>query len=349
MAASLLGLVLATWPVTADVGKKPEDGIRTELISDPDYWQHMGYAEMVPSLRLPTTHDATDIIRVYLRLPARSRISAHYLADQNRYTLLFPPGTRADRVESLRYRDDQGELRETPVDVRGTLIETSGEQRFHTLRPTNGKPAAPLLGWSWPAGDTAAREEATRRIVAFAEHAATPLDSPPLSGSALRALRRLSDCTRCHVPNHRRASSTDQAPLPRRETDGAGFYVPLTVLESQVAVAATRPLDLNADDPFVHVRCGEEPARLAHEGEWTWYRCADGSVPIGRRDVRAALAAGDAYTKAVCRSRRYLYDHMDAAAREAFAPSFEECGIRATGSEASGDDRASSQNKPPAQ
>jgi hypothetical protein len=90
-------------------------------------------------------------------------------------------------------------------------------------------------------------------------------------------------------------------------------------------------MDLNAGDPFVDIRCGAEPARLVRDGEWIWYRCPSGRVPVGRRNVRAALAAGDPYTATVCRSRRYLYKHMSATARQAFAASFEECGIRTTG------------------
>jgi hypothetical protein len=288
----------------------------------------MGYAEMVPSLRLPTTHDAADMIRVYLQVPPGHSISAYYLENERRYTLLFPAGTRADRVESLRYRNGRGEFGETPMDVRGTLIEAGGRQRFHCLRAQSGKPLAPLLGWSWPANNKVAREEATRRIMSLASRVGTPIDGPPLSGNDLRALGRLNDCAHCHIPNHRREASVDAGPFPRRETDASGLYAPLSVLHSEVALAATRPQDLNADDPWVDVRCGKGPARLVHDGNWIWYRCADGSVPVGRRDVRGALAAGDGYTARVCQSRRYLDEHMDRAARQAFAASFRECGIR---------------------
>lgn len=283
---------------------------------------------MVSSLRLPTTHDATDIIRVYLLVPPGRSISAHYLESQGRYTLLFPAGTRVDRVESLRYRSDRGAFEETPMDVRGTLIEAGGRQRFHCLRPESGKPLAPLLGWSWSATDTAGRKEATRRIMDLASRVGTPIDEPPIAGTGLRALGRLNDCAHCHIANHRRETCVDAAPFPRRETDASGFYAPLAVLHSEVALAATRPLDPNAGDPYVDVRCGKDPARLVRDGDWIWYRCPDGSVPVGRRDVRGALAAGDEYTARVCRSRRYLHDHMNAAARRAFAASFRECGIR---------------------
>ena len=315
-------------PAADDTGSEPPSSIRSERISDPDHWRRMGYAEMVPSLRLPTTHDATDIVRVYLLIPPGHSISAYYVENERRYTLLFPAGTRADRVELLRYRNERGEFRETPMDVRGTIIGTGGRQRFHCLRPESGKPLAPLLGWSWSASDTLAREEATRRIMALASRVGTPIDGPPLSGDELRALKRLNNCAHCHIANHRREASVDAAPFPRRETDASGFYVPLSVLHSEVAVAAARPRDLSADDPWVDVRCGRVPARLVHNGGWIRYRCADGSVPIGRRDVRGALAAGDGYTARVCQSRRYLHAHMDQAARQAFAAAFRECGIR---------------------
>jgi hypothetical protein len=333
--AKVVSFLLSTailWTITptaaVDTGSESVSSIRTERIPHPDYWQRMGYAEMVPSLRLPTTHDASDIVRVYLRVPPGHSISARYLENQERYTLLFPAGTRADRVEFMGYRSGRGEFGETPMDVRGTLIEGSGRQRFHCLRPESGKPLAPLLGWSWSANDTAARKEATRRIMALAARVGTPIDGPPLSGDALRELGHLNDCAHCHIPNHRREASVDTAPFPRRETDASGFYVPLSVLHSEAAMAATRPLDPNAGDPYVDVRCGKEPARLIRDGDWIWYRCADGSVPVGRRDVRSALAAGDQYTTRVCQSRRYLHDHMDRAARQVFADSFRECGIR---------------------
>jgi len=331
--ACALALAPASSTAPADPAVQNHSPVRTERISDPGYWKRNGFVEMVPSLRLPTTHDSTDVIRVYVRVPPGRSISAPYVKAQGRFTLLFPPGTRADRVEYVRFRNAEGEIAETPVDVRGTLIETGGRQRFHTLRPVSGEPFASLLGWSWPAHDARARRNATQRILELAAHAGRPLSAPPLSAPDLRALRRLNDCAECHIANHQRATSIFDAPFPRRESDASGFYVPLTVLHSEVAVAATRPLDLNAGDPFVDIHCGDDPARLIREGEWIWYRCPDESVPVGCRNVRAGIAAGDEYTAAICRSRRYLYDNMDAAAREAFATSLEECAISSSRSE----------------
>jgi hypothetical protein len=301
---------------------------RLEIRDPASLWVRSGFAEMVPSIRLPTTHDHNDVIRVFLRVPADGRIRAVYLAEQGRHTLEFPPGTRSERVEYLRYRTEAGGTALTVVDVRGTLIEPDGRQRFHCLRPVNGAPDAPLLGWSWPGGDEGARAEATRRIMKLAARAATPVDGAPLSRRGLEALGRLNDCGRCHVPNHPRERSILKAPFPRRATDASGFYLPLSVLDEEVPLAATRPLDLNVHDLYVSVRCPSGAVRLVHDEEgWVWYRCPGDEVPTGRRDVRAGLAAGDAYTLEVCRARLYLYDHMDADARAAFAPAFRACAI----------------------
>jgi hypothetical protein len=214
------------------------------------------------------------------------------------------------------------------VDVRGTLIDDGGGQRFHCLRPVSGEPDAPLLGWSWAAGDERARAEASRRVMDLAARAASPVGAPPLSGEALEALGRLNDCAHCHIPNHQSETSIMKAPFPRRATDASGFYVPLSVLHDEVPLAATRPLDLNVADPYVSVRCADGPARLVRDDDgWIWYRCPGEDVPVGRRDVGAGLAAGDPYTLRVCRARRYLYERMDAPAREVFAASFRACAI----------------------
>jgi hypothetical protein len=171
----LVGWEISTPPVVA-MGDELPWSLQTERTPDPHYWRRMGYAEMVPALRLPTTHDARDIIRVYLLVPPGQSISAPYLENEGRYTLLFPTGTRVDRVESLRYRNERGEFGETPMDVRGILIEAGV------------KPLAPLLGWPWSANDTAAREEATHRTICTSIRTG-PLGRPsqPRSGNAAPA------------------------------------------------------------------------------------------------------------------------------------------------------------------
>lgn len=311
----------------ADCEGPTADVERIEIMSPAGHWRREGFAEMVPAIRLPTTHDTSDVIRVFLKVPSGARIAARMLPDQRRATLIFPPGTQADRVEMFAFQNPDGSSEETVVDVRGTTIDDQGRLRFHALRPEHGGAQAPVLGWSWPAGDEDARNLATCLLMRLSRQARTPVGRPPLDDEGLRMLQRLNDCSRCHLANHQRDHSIHHAPMPRRETDQSGFYTPLSVLNDAVALAATRPLDLNAGDPYVSVSCDSGPAMLAREQGWIWYRCADDSVPVGRRDISAGLRDGDSYTRSVCAARRYLFEHMDQDARKAFAEAFAVCGI----------------------
>lgn len=300
---------------------------RVEIATPASHWQDHGFVEMVPAIRLPTSQARDDMIRVYLRLPGDRKITAHGLGEQQRPTLVYPPGTEAARVESLRFKDPNGTWRETVVDVRGTRIREPGRQHYYALRPESGAPQAPLAGWSWPAADPVAQQQASCKLQALARQAGGPLGRPPMRGSELDELRTLNQCGSCHTINHRRELSIEHAPMPRRETDSAGFFTPLSVLNDHAPMAATRPLDTNICDRLVSVRCDGQSARLVQEAGWTWYRCPDDRVPVGHRDTRTGLQNKDAYTQAVCASRRYLHDHMEHTARRLFAGSFQACGI----------------------
>ena len=323
--AALLALCAGAAVAATDVCPDSDTVCRIDVASPHRYWPNHGFAEMVPALHLPTTHDVSDMIHVYLHVPEGSRIGSRYLADQSRTTLVFPAGTEMVRVETVRYGGRDPGTDESVVDVRGTRVGTQGPRRFFVLRPADGSAQAPLQGWSWPADDALAARVATSRLLQMTAGAGTPIGRPPLDADGLTALGRLNDCVQCHIPNHRREQTVKHAPMPRRETDASGFYVPLSVLHDEAPLAATRPLDINAGDAYVSVRCSDAPAMLMREEGWIWYRCADGGVPVGRRDVRAGIADADPYTQAVCASRRYLYDHMDEPTRNAFAPALAAC------------------------
>lgn len=112
-----------------------------------------------------------------------------------------------------------------------------------------------------------------------------------------------------------------------RPTDASGFYVPLSVLQDHGPVPNHRPWDLNAADPFVEVLCGNEPAKLIEADHRRYYRCANGRVPIGYRNISAGRHAKDNYTLRVCASRKFLYPHMEKEGREKFKDAFRVCGI----------------------
>lgn len=316
--------------------------VRQHRIEHPvGYWKERGYAAMVPSIHLPTTHSSDNLIHVWLTIPQGSRIDAEPRPDGDGWRLVLPMGTMADRAEYYRVSGpephagalywDSSLLDPTDwtlADIRGTRVLDGGGQRFHVYRPINGKVHAPLVGWSWPRGDAAAQQAATEDLIAHCRDARRPVDRPPMDAGGLAAMRRLNDCAGCHEPDKPPLHWKADGRSLERGTDNLGFYVPTAVLSDDCVIANHRPQDINADDPYVSVTCGDSPAELktADDGD-EYYSCPGDRVPVGRRDVQAALAADHEYTKRVCESRRWLAERMTARARQAYAEPLEACGI----------------------
>ncbi len=326
------------WLVSATAGEVEERRIGEPV----GWWERNGYAAMVPSIHLPTTHDTADLIYVWLYIPESGRIDAEYLPEQGRWSLVLPAGTRADRAEYYRVEgprtDEASQFLDSPrtsesdwtlADVRGTRVLADGIQEFHVLRPISGEIHALLKGWAWRRGDRAAAAQATERLIELARVAGRPVDRGPMDEDGLASLRRLNDCADCHRPRMdrvtRREGDDDRA--IERATDSMGFFVITAVLSDDSVVAHHRPEDLNHEDPFVQVRCGERPAELTHEDGYEQYVCPGDWVPMGHRDVRAALAAGHPYTQRMCKSRRWLAARMTDRARQAFRAAIAACAI----------------------
>lgn len=311
-----------------------------QMQSPLSFWPDHGFAQMTPSIHLPTTRRADDLIVVWLYVPANEKIDARYLNEQSRWSLVFPPGTRSDRVEYKRvsggqpqstrmyFPDTLSEQKNwTILDVRGTQILPQG-QRFHVFRPDTAKPQSSLTGWSWLRGDADGQQEATTQLLAHAASTARPGGKPPLDPGGRRMLAHLNDCAHCHIPDLPRRTWQNPNVGIKRATDAHGFFVPQAVLSDDAIVANHRPRDLNSEDPFVKVHCGDQPARLVHGADDQRFVCDNNRVPVAHRDVAAALAADDPYTLRMCESRRWLYDRMTTRARNAFAPEFRRCRIR---------------------
>ncbi|MDT8386556.1 MAG: hypothetical protein RQ736_03530 [Thiogranum sp.] len=332
-------LALLLWLMMSATGAVAAD-VQERYIEDPrSFWTGQGFTSMLPSIRLPTTHNVDDLIHVWLRVPEGRSIDAEYLPGQSRWVLVFPPGTHSDRVEYFRIAGAPPDtealfLPAAPlerdnwsvVDVRGTEIHADG-QSFHVLRPVSGAPQAPLRGWSWRRGNSQAQQLATERLLEFTATAARPGGRPPLDRSGRQQLARLNDCAHCHTRDKPRRLWLDQEVSMERATDAHGFFVPQAVLSDDCVVANHRPRDLNSEDPFVQVRCGDRPARLETRESVEVFVCPDQRVPIGYRDVGAGLAAGHDYTRQLCESRRWLYERMTDTARAAFTGAFAVCGI----------------------
>jgi hypothetical protein len=304
-------------------------GVTPVTIEDPaTYWTRSGFVEMTPPVRLPS-QDGRERIVIWLRLPENSVLRVVH-REGERATLSYPPGTVADRVDMRDARRAS-----SVADVRGTRFE-SGQEYFHVLRslaPPGKSAAGPtgtaalLNGLEWKRGDAVAERRATDQMLARMAEARgleDPSDDPMLT-----RFERRNDCGSCHardLPERRTHDPGDLA--PNRGTDAGGLYTIATVLADEAPLETHRARDLNEGDPFIRVTCGDGgEASLTTGRRRRHYTCADGSVPRGRIDLRAALATGDAHAQAVCASRTYLAAHMDEEGRAAFADAFRECGL----------------------
>ena len=304
---------------SASASRPSEPPSSVERVSIEDQEAHWGdCVELVPPVRLPTAHPGENRIEVFARFPEDGRIAVEWLDAQQRWTLSMPPGAVLDRVESLEY----GGGGWTVADVRGSVMSAAGIAD-HVYRPADGEPEARLLGFRWLRGDADAAAEATARLVELVSDRPIPVRRGPMDAEAISRLRRFNDCGHCHRPNMPHETE-DRGNLPHRSTDADGFFVPLSLLAPAVPISEARPVDLNAEDPYVEVAC-EDGSAPQRDGESLG--CGDGSVPLARRDVERGMREGDAYTQRVCESRRRLHARMDERGRRAFAEAFAACGL----------------------
>jgi hypothetical protein len=289
-------------------------------IDDPStHWRDNGFTAMTPPVHLPSDESGRDRIVVWLKLGAGT-IGARVVDGEAR--LVFPAGTIADRVETVG---------DAVMDVRGTTLDESGE-RFHVYVPVDEAPSA-LIGWEWRRSDDGAEHDATDALLARLRttqrrmHGSAPPTEPELA-QTLRQYEKNNNCGACHVHEKPLATTGN---VVHRATDENGFFVPLSVLTDESPLERHRPWDVNADDPFLDVMCPSGgKARLAQMNSRRQFACPDFEIPLGRLDFARALAAGDGHAREVCRSRRFLFDHMDQSARAAFAHAFAECSIAST-------------------
>ena len=277
-----------------------------------DYWKNEGFEKMEGPLRLPTDGSETDIIQVWLKLPENAKLTAQRINDsqEDRYTLIYPPGTIADRIE---FEIGSGGV----DDVRGSRIDVDGSPLFHVYETAPGTDQSWLEGYEWRRSDDVADVIAGEALI--------KLLYPHASQGVKNHFRQLNHCGACHEPNAP-SPLTTASPF-RFESDTQGFFQPITVLQNEMTVRDHRSRDINADDPFITVWCGNQPTKAVVSGMDRWYSCPNEQAPVGKLDIVAALAAKDAHALQICESRAYLFRHMDDNAQAAFAPAFEECKI----------------------
>jgi mono/diheme cytochrome c family protein len=318
LAASMLFAAVAA---RADLPATPLEPARIDIADPTRYWRDGGFVELTPAIRVSTAPGWRTV--VYLRIPDGGRIATQMLADQGRSTLLLPPGSASDRVSLTA--DAGGQW--TVDDVRGTRWGADGREYFHVYRPTGAGLGAPLQGWEWPRDDPHRANAASALLTALVRDSPQPFSGALPSWGEVMRFRALNQCQQCHVADKPMAGS-DRAALPPWATDASGLYVPLAVLADRAPLSTTPMFsDPNAGAPFVVARCGDAPAREHMGRRSRWFSCPDDGVPMGVLDVAAARAAGDPHAERLCASRRYLFERMDSAGREAFAAAFAVCGI----------------------
>jgi hypothetical protein len=342
VAASSVLIALAMF----DVRNARAQAVEALSIESPhDHWRQGGFVGLVPSIHVPRVHGTRDVLQVWLSLPDGGRIDARDRSEADGgHVLVLPAGSRVDRVEyrvtdsklhwgeqqymAARIEDPNEQLEIT--DVRGIVEQGESGQQFRILRRESGKPQAPLIGWAWNSGDESARKQVRRSLEEHLASARRPVGRPPLEHQAIEAILARTDCAGCHVPAiEGEPADIEQARARVRDTDASGLYTVMAVLQDHVDVSNHRLLDVNHDDPFVEVRCGDRPARLEMDiaDREQRFVCPDGGAPLAHRNVESALAEGHDYTERLCEARRFLFERSTPEAHAAFQESFAVCGI----------------------
>lgn len=294
-----------------------DSGYAEVSIDDPwGRWAREGYVELVTAAHAPSSHESVDQVEIWCLLPEGSKIAV--TDGPNGPTLNFPPGSKLDRVEFA----GTGERRRV-IDVRGTTIDETGRQHFHVFRKQGAGRGTLMFGFEWPRDDPRASAAATEAFVSRLRKLppGSKMEGEKLDGY-LGRLRAKNECAGCH-PLDRAANETQgEHGLVNRGTDASGFFSPLAVMRDTVAVERYGAHDLNVPDPFVTVRCGASAADVADDGK---PRCGDRVVPTAELDVRAGQEAEDPRVLAVCGSRRFLFDHLDAHGQRVFAADMAAC------------------------
>ncbi len=296
--------------------------LRSIVVTHPlEHWSKEHFVEMAPTVRVSVAAGGEAVTRVYLRLPDGAKITLRTAVGHAPRSLMFPPGTESDRVSYVR--DTSGTKRFID-DVRGTRWDEHGTEYFHVYLPSDAREGSELVGVEWRRDDAAQERAATDWLVAWGRTHRSPDDGRTMDEDQADRFRSLNHCQSCHVADKPEATSDDD-PMPPWPTDARGLYVPLAVFTPRALLSTSSSFDdPNVDDPFVNVHCARGNARLHGGPGYHWLTCADG-MPVGERDLVAAMKARDEYAARTCNARRYLFTHMDDAARAQLEPLVRMC------------------------
>lgn len=307
----------------------PPEGA-TIISGQQTWWADQGFVSLTPPVHLPGGTGGRSTTRIWLKIPKDGVIKT-VEGPHGQLTLDYPKGTISDRVEYWR---PKAQAPYRVADVRGTEIGADGAQTFRVFRPVGPGAEADLFGYTWLRGDQAVKGQVHEAIYgAMRQGVGFPWKTrPKRRKKAIKVYRARSDCAGCHT-SHRPEITTGPSPINvNRGTDAVGFFTPKTLLVDHAPLEGYRPDDPNAADPCVSVTCpsGAEVQRITTD-KGTKFQCPEREVPLGRFDLQCALTSDDKgvrqHADAMCDGRAFLYNHLDARGRQAFAKAFTACGI----------------------
>lgn len=280
------------------------------------FHEREGFTALAPPVHIPTGDPQFDQVTVWLKLGEGSITTTMI---DGRSVLVFPEGTRADRVE-VAGREGARFI----SDIRGTTLTAAGP-RFHVLRPTAPKPTAPLFGAQWPSNNPEAHAAATDYI-ATQIAASEPFASwePAAREAQTQAFRQKNACLPCHDPGRPENTRAHEFGLVNRGTDGTGFFTPYTLFEDEAPLEQYGAHDRTLTDPLVDILCGDAVVDSPQDTGWN-RTCPDDVTPRARWRWDRAWSLDPTRAKQRCTQAMWLFERMEPAARNEVEHFFDNC------------------------
>ncbi len=177
---------------------------------------------MVPPVRLTEDKSIDEKIMVWLRIPAGQKVQVQWLANENRYTLRFPPQTVTDRIDGGENQKQAMFTVNGITDVRGARVGADGSTLWHVYEPVPGKSSgwlAAMNGWHRASGRQSRRGQADQTVLS---------GGPAKAKQEMAVFRRLNRCGACHQPDR---------PVP---TTAASDVTPRLRLTRMVSISPSR-------------------------------------------------------------------------------------------------------------
>jgi hypothetical protein len=273
---------------------------------DPMQWKNAGFIDVVTPVRAPTSTDRSAHIRVVIRVPSGTMISASSM----------PVGSQAARIEyGTSDADPDAKVSSAwkVLDVRSFEWTSNGLDCL-VQRP-DGDGRLEGLRWRCSTGNDARAGELLAQYVREQRFSGPrSSDGRQQAGRHIASINGCSDCHQANRPENRSVGA-----LVQRGTDNAGMFSLMSAFHDQDPLERYRPTDSNAGDRWLTAVCPQSEIDLEAA------RCRDTLRPRLRLDVRGGLLAGDRHVQQLCNSRQQLAKIFDASLAATVEPALLPC------------------------